>query len=149
MKTSYFNKNWVIPLLGIAVAVGGITARTTYLGLERQTRSADVLQNMLDHLHQDQKLSLALKKIHDGDVTAAARQLDVLLCDDIIRLNSDLEWADGHTKTCVEDVFRRIARVRPPTPEKSSDSIATGEADALGAAQRILALAMSSEPKAH
>ena len=144
----YLKRNWVIPLLGVAVAVGGAMARTTYLGLERETQSADVLQNMLDHLHQDQKLSLALKKIHDGDVAVAAQQLDLLLCADIIRVNSELEWADDHTKTCVGDVFRRIARVRPQVPEGSSSGIASGEADAQETAQRILSLAMASEPRA-
>jgi hypothetical protein len=138
----------VIPMLGLAVAIGAMVVRSNYLRLEQETRSADALQVMMDHLYQDQNLSLALRQIHDGDVAAAAQQLDVLLCDDIVRLNSDLEDADDHTRACVGDVFRRIGRVRPAISEPAASGVASGATVTQTSAQRILGLAMANEPRA-
>jgi hypothetical protein len=148
MKTPWFGKSWVIPLLGIAVAVGVWMARTHYLRLEQQARSAEVLQGMMDRLYHDQHLGVALKRLHEGDVDVAVQRLDVLLCDDILRLNSELEGADENAKRCVGEVFRRIARVRPVTSEPANSGTASGWAYTQTAAQRILSLAMANEPRA-
>jgi hypothetical protein len=148
MKTTWFKSSWVIPLLGIAVAVGAMLVRINYLRLEQEARSADVLQAMMDRLYHDQHLSVALKELHNGEVDAAVQRLDVVLCDDIIRLNSELEGADEHTKACVGEVFQRIARVRPANPAPANSGTAPGWADTQAAAQRILALAMANAPRA-
>ena len=89
MKTRYRRLEWLIPVLGIGLVVGGMMAATTYVRLERDTQSAQSLANTLEHLYQDQTISLALRKIRAGEVAAAAQQLDVLLCDDVLQLNAN------------------------------------------------------------
>jgi hypothetical protein len=145
MKTRFVRMDWLVRLLGIAVLAGGMTAATTYLGLERETRSAESLKNTMEHLYQDQNISLALRKIHDGDVAAAAQQLDILLCDDILQLNADLASADDLTRTYVGYGFRRMGRVRPKTPEASSGEAVPPTTMDQAEAQRVLALAMADQ----
>jgi hypothetical protein len=145
MKTRYLKMNWLIPVLGIAVVAGSIVAGTTYLNLERKTQAAEALTATLDRLYQDQMLSAALKTLHAGEAAVAAQRLDLLLCDDILRTNSELASADARTRTFVEDAFRRIALLRP----KIAHGAAAGSAqDCTGdqaAAQRILELALAGD----
>jgi hypothetical protein len=149
MKTNIAIRNikidWLIPLLGIALVVGGLLAAVSYLDMERKVHSAEALAATLDNLYQDQKLSAVLKTIHEGDVAVAAQQLDLLLCDNILRLNSELASADDRTRTYVEDAFRRMARLRPRIPEAAPSKVVPEPTEDQVAAQRILALAMVSD----
>jgi hypothetical protein len=148
MKTTSFGRNWVIPLLGIAVVAGAVIVRANYLRLEQETWSADALQATIDRLYHDQNLSVALKKLHEGDVDGAVKRLDVVLCDDIVRLDSELEDADQHTRTCVGEGLRRIAHVRPVSPQAAQSGTVPGWVDTQTAAQRILSLAVANELRA-
>jgi len=129
MKTKYRGIDWLILLLGMGVVAGGFAAATTYLGLERKIHSGEVCAVILDRLYQDQKLSAALKTLHDGDAATAAQRLDLLLCDNILRIHSELASADDRTRAYVKDEFARIARLRPRNsdipvgakPERSDD----------------------------
>jgi hypothetical protein len=145
MKTRYFRLNWLIPILGIGVVVGGMVAETTYVRLERDNQSAQSLANTLEHLYQDQTISLALRRIHDGEVAAAAQRLDALLCDDVLQLSAGLGSADAQTRAYVGDGFRRIGRVRPKTPEVSASGTVPPTTMDQAEAQRVLALAMGSQ----
>ena len=113
MKTTYLKMQWLAPLLGVAVVGGGLMATRTYFELEHKVRAHEALTATLERLYQDQKLSTALKSIHDGDVKGAAQRLDVLLCESILRLDDELTSADARTRMHVEDAFRRIALARP------------------------------------
>jgi len=117
MKTKYIKTGWLTPLLEIALVAGGVVAAATYLDLERKIHSNEAFAVTLDHIYQDQQLSVALKTLHDGDAGAAARRLDLLLCDNILRLNSELASADARKAAYVKNGFMRIARVRPKNPE--------------------------------
>src|ERR1035438_10540670 len=145
MKTKYLRLDWLIPLLGIAVVVGGMTGATTYVRWERDTQSAQSLANTLEHLYQDQTISLALRRIHDGEIAAAAQRLDVLLCDDVLQISADLGSADAQTRAYVGDGFRRIERVRPKTPEAAASGAVPPTTTDQAEAQRVLALAMRSQ----
>jgi hypothetical protein len=116
MKTRYLKKDWLILLLGLALVAGGFAATTTYLGLERKVSSGEAFSATLDRLYQSQKLSAALKTLHDGDMATAVQRLDLLLCDNILMINSDLALADDLKRAHVKDVFRKIALLRPQNP---------------------------------
>ena len=148
MKTRRLRLDWLIPVLGIAAVVGGMMAATTYVRLEKDTQSAQSLANTLEHLYQDQTISLALRKIHAGEVAAAAQQVDVLLCDNVLQLNADLGSADAQTRAYVGHGFRRIERVRPKTPEAAASGAIPPTTMDQAEAQRILALAVGSQQMA-
>jgi hypothetical protein len=138
MKTKCIRTNWLIPFVGIAVVAATVATAKAYLDLERQTQASEVLAVTLDRLYQDHQLSMALKTLHDGDAAAAARRLDLLLCEHIVRLDSELASADARTRTYVEDAFQRIALVRPRVVQAQSANSATECSDDQIAAERIL-----------
>jgi hypothetical protein len=123
MKAQYMNIDWLIPLLGTALVAGVVLAARIYLDIERKTQSAEAFTGTLDHLYQDQVLSAALKILHDGDAAAAAQRLDLLLCDNILRLNSEVAFADDRKAAYVQSAFLRIARLRPKHPD-TTDGVA-------------------------
>ncbi len=137
MKTRHLKTKWLIPLLGFAVAAGGFKAATTYLDLQRQTQSEEAFSATLDRLYADQRISAALKTLHDGDVNAAARRLDLLLCENILLSNAELALATGRQRAYVEDAFVKIARSRPKNAESPAGAILEVSYDQIKA-QRIL-----------
>jgi len=148
MKTKYPRINWLILLLGAVLVTAGFAAAATYLDLERKNHSGEAFMATLDRLYQVQRLSAALKTLHDGDAGTAVQRLDLLLCDNILTLNSELASADDRQRACAKDVFTRIARLRP-----KNSSTTAGGAEELSADQieveRILAQACSEITRAH
>jgi hypothetical protein len=146
MKTRYLMMNWLIAVLGMAVVAAGLVAGTTYLDLERKVHADEAFIVTLDRLHVDRQLSTALKTLHDGEVDKAAQCLDLLLCEHILRTDLEQASADAQTQAYVQNVFRKIARVRP----KTADGAATGSAqernEAQAAALRILEQALAGDP---
>ena len=113
MKTKYLKMNWLILLVGMVLVAAGFAAGTTYLDLARKIHSDEVFSATLDRIYQSQRLSAVLKTLHDGDVATAAQRLDLLLCDNILIINSELASADDLKRAYVKDAFRKIARLRP------------------------------------
>ena len=140
MKTPYIRIDRLIPWLGIALVAAGFAAAATYLDLERKVHSGEAFAATLDRLYQVQKLNAALKTLRDGDAGTAAQRLDLLLCDNILTLNSELASADDRQRAYVKDAFLTIARLRPKNPDTT-----TGVAQELNndqiAAEQILAQA--------
>jgi hypothetical protein len=134
----------LLPLLGIALVAGTVLEAATFFGLERKIQSDQAFAATLDRLYQDQKLCSALKTIQEGDVRAAARCLDLMLCDDILAINSQLASADERTRSYVEDAFARLALLRP------GNALVTARAqqelyDDQIQAEKVLALASTGE----
>jgi hypothetical protein len=148
MKTIQFKTDYLIPLAGVALVVGGALVTVVHLDLERKAHAGEALAVTLNSLAQDQRLSEALRTLDHGDVAGAAQSLDLLLCDNILLLNSQLEAADEPTRACVMDSFRRIGRARPKHPEASLKDSTSATTDDQLAAQRILALAMAGDTQA-
>jgi hypothetical protein len=148
MKTKYSRINWLLPLVGAVLVAAGFAAAATYLGLERKIHSAEAFAGTLDRLYQSQTLSAALKSLHEGDAGAAAQRLDLLLCDNVLMISSELASADDRKAAYVKDCFMRIARLRP----KNADATA-GEARELIhdqiEAEQILAQACAGITGAH
>ncbi len=138
MKTRYLKTDWLIPLVGIAVVAGSLVAGSTYLDLERQIHADEAFTATVDRLYQDQMLSAALKTIHDGEVNVAARRLDLLLCEHILRTDAELGSADARTRAFVGDAFRRIALVRPKTANGAAAGSAQECNDDQIAAEKVL-----------
>ena len=113
MKANFTKMNWLFPVLGIALVAAGIMAGATYLGLERKIDSGQAFAATLERLYQDQQLSVVLKTLHDGDAALAARRLDILLCENILAINSEIASADSRQQACAQDAFVRIAKMRP------------------------------------
>jgi len=148
MKTKCTKTDWLASLVGIALVAATVAAARAYLGSEQQTHTGEALTATLDRLYQDQQLCMALKTLHEGDAAAAAKRLDQLLCEHIIRLDSERASADARTQGFVEDAFRRMALVRPKTVAgKSADSTAECPDDRL-AAERILSRALGAKQTA-
>ena len=107
----------LIPFLGIALVAGGVAAAATYLNLERKIHSGEGFTATLDRIYQDYQLSAALKTLHNGDAGTAAQRLDLLLCDNILKINAELASADDRKAAYVKDAFMRMARLRPKNPD--------------------------------
>jgi hypothetical protein len=140
--------NWLIPVLGIATVAGSLMARTTLLDLERKRQAEEAFTATLDRLQMDQQLGAALKTIHDGEVGAAAERLDLLLCDNILRIDSELGSADPRTRAFVQDVFQRLALLRPKTADGAAAGSTPACTEVRAAAQRILELALARDHSA-
>ena len=120
MKADFIRISWLIPVLGLALVAAGVMVGATYLGLERQIDSGQAFAATLDRLYQDQKLSVVLKTLHDGDVALAAQRLDILLCENILAVNSEIASADSRQQAYVQDAFVRIAQLRPKNAHTKS-----------------------------
>lgn len=143
MKTKQLKMNWLIPVLGIAVVAGSLVAGTTYRNLERETQADEALTATLDRLQQELEISSLLKTIHDGKVEGAAERLDLLLCGNILRTDSELGSADPQTRVCVQDAFRRMALLRPKTANGAGVGSTQECTDDRVAAERILSKALA------
>jgi hypothetical protein len=142
MKTRSLKTDWFIPLVGIAVVAGSVVAGSTYLDLERMTAAEEAFTVTLDRLYHDQQIAAALKTIRDGEANVAAQRLDLLLCEHILRTDSELRSADARTRTFVENAFRRIAMIRPKTANGAAASSAQECSDDQTAAENILSKAL-------
>jgi hypothetical protein len=142
MKTRYFKGRWIMPALGIGLVGGSLAWAAAYVNLERRLQSAEALSVTLERLHLQRQLSLALKSLHEGDVDAAAQRVDLVLCDSVLVVKSDLATADDARWACVQDAFARVARLRP----RNSDTLAGATRELYNdqiEAERILADACS------
>jgi hypothetical protein len=144
MKTRCMTIDWLVPFLGVAVVAGSLMAATAYRDLERRVQSSEALTTTLERLYEDQKLSVALKAIHEGQADLAAQRLDLLLCDSILRINAGLASADPRTRAYVEDGFRKIALIRPKAGAGAPESSAQEYNEDQAAVERILTLALAS-----
>ena len=130
--------------VGIAAVAGAVVAATTYLEFERKADAAEAFAATLDRLAHDQQLSMALEQIHQGEIAAAAKRVDLLLCGDVVRADLELASADALTRAVVEDSFRRIALIRPKTAAGGTTGLAQETSDGQAEAQRILTLALGA-----
>jgi hypothetical protein len=144
MKTDYLKMNWLIPTLGIAVVAGTYLAATTYLDLARNVEAEQAFVVTVDRVYQSQQLSMALKTIQEGGVKEAAQRLDMLLCNQILRLDSELASGDARTKALVGMAFQRIAAGRPKTGSGPVAGSAREDGDARTAADKILTINLAS-----
>jgi ACT domain-containing protein len=140
MKTRYIRMNRLIPLLGIVLVAAGVVGVATYLDIEHKIHAGEALTATLNRLYHDQMASAVLRRIQDGDVAGAAQRLDLLLCNDILELNSTIASVDDRQRAYTQNVFVRMARTRP------SNAVITASAtrevfDAQIEAEKILALA--------
>jgi len=140
MKTHYIKTNWLIPVLGIALVASGVIAAATYLELERKTHSAEVSMAAMACLNRDLQLCSALRTIHEGDVSTAARHLDLLLCEDIIAVNSQLASLNDGERAFIRNAFARFALVRPKSAQLLTDTTQELRSDQIEA-ETILAQA--------
>jgi hypothetical protein len=113
MKNNSINVKWLIPALGIGLIGGGFLGATTHSKLERLHRSGEAEYAALGRLTFDASLCQVLRMLHEGNVPPAAQRLDVLLCDDILALNSELAPLEGADRGFVSNTFRRLSLVRP------------------------------------
>ena len=147
MKTRCFKVGWLIPVLGIGVVVGFLMAATTYRGFERQAELDSAFMPTLDRLCNDYTLSQVLRMLHDGGVDEAAQRLDLLLCWDILRQDTELASADHRTRAWVEDTFRRIARVRPKMAKGAAGASDLVTCGARAEAERVLERALTASQR--
>ncbi len=147
MKTRYLKADWLVPIVGLALVAGTLMTARAYLNFEKKTDTEQGLTATLDRLYQDQQLTMALKTLHDGDAAAAAERLDLLLCQQIVRLDAELASADARTRAFVEDALQRIALVRPRAAEIGPGGSARDRSEDEIAAERILSRARSTSPQ--
>jgi hypothetical protein len=144
MKTNELKMKWLAPVLAAAVVGAGLLGVRTYSEWEHKAQASEALSATLGQLYQDQRLSTALKSMHEGDMQGAAQSLDVLLCDNILRLDKELASADGQTRIFVEDVFRRIALARGGITSREAAGTRQEGGDDHVAVEKILRRALGS-----
>jgi len=132
-----------MPLVGIAVVAAGILAARTYIGTERKTQDVLAFDIMLERLSQDLQLSMALMEIHRGKAEEAAQRLDLLLCRNILRTDSELAFTDGRARPIVEEVFRELALIRPSIAQRGAAGSAAACDTEQMVAERILNQALT------
>jgi hypothetical protein len=115
MKNTTISINWLVPILGIAWLAGGLMGAATHSKLEQNTKthSGEASCAILDRLRLDWRICGALRSMHEGGVNAAVQKLDLVLCDDIIAINSELASAEAADRAFVTNAFESFARVRP------------------------------------
>ena len=144
MKTNYLKMNWLIPMLGIAVVAGTYLTATTYLDVERKVEAEQAFVVTVDQVYQAQQIGSALKAIKEGEVKGAAERLDLLLCNRILRLDSELAASDARTKALIGMAFQKIAAARPKTESEPTAGGAQQIGDARTAAEKILTVNVAS-----
>ena len=127
----------------VLVAVGGV-GWATYLKLERDIQASEALAAKMDRLCQDHTISAVLKTIQEGDVAGGAQRLDLLLCDDLLRLGSQMESADPERQAYTQRLLAKIARLRPNNAVISAGTTRKLYADQI-AAEKLLTLAAARE----
>ncbi len=136
--------DWVIPFVGIAVLTGGLMAGRAYFEAERETRAHEANSVMLERLFLGQKLNTALKSMRGGDVQGAARELEALFCQSILRASEELTSADAQTRMNAAEAFRRIALTWPGFARAEGAGSGEERTDNELAAERILRKALGS-----
>jgi hypothetical protein len=144
MKTRYVNMKWLVSLAGIAVVAATVVVAKTYFDLEQEAEAAAAFGATSERLCQDQRLSLVLKDIHDGDTKSAAERLDLILCGNILRTEGERASADAQTGAYIEAAFRRIATTRPLLVEGGGAGASRESGNDQIAAQHILAKALAT-----
>jgi hypothetical protein len=144
MKLRDLKIDWIVPFVGIAVVAGTVVVATAYLDFEQKADAAQAFAATLDRLFHDQQLSMVLEQIQQGEVAAAARRLDLLLCGDVIRADQELASADTLTRAAVENAFQRIALIRPKTGAGGASDSPPGSSEGQMEAERILTLALGA-----
>src|SRR5512140_612515 len=105
MKTSYIRMKRLIPLVGVVLAVAGISAAATYINIERDISADQALTAQFHRLYYDHTVSTVLRKMQEGDALGAKRRLDLMLCDDILEINANLASADDRQKSYTQHMF--------------------------------------------
>ena len=137
MKRPESKLTWMAAaIMGIVLTAGATLGTMEYLRIQERIHSQEVLNVMLDRIYFDERVGLVLKQIRQGETGAAAHALDMALCGDIIRLDSELASRDQLSRRLVRDGFAQLARLRPKVAVPTdSDQLA---------AQKILAVAVET-----
>jgi hypothetical protein len=114
MKTNHIKLERWAAWAAIAVTVCGLMGATAYVGGEQETHPEMSNATML-RLCQDLRVASVLRKLHAGEVKPAMRELDLLLCDDVIGINSLLGSAKREDRALIKGAFRSIGLIRPPS----------------------------------
>ena len=148
MKTRYIRMNRLIPVLGIVLVAAGVVGVATDLDIKRKTHAGEALTATLSRLYHDHTVSAALKRIQEGDVAGAAQLLDLMLCDDILEINSQMASVDDQQRAYTQHMFVRIARTRPSNAVTTAGT--TRELfDDQTEAEKLLALADAGDAHAN
>ena len=114
MKTMLAKTDWIMAGLGIVVVAGALMLTRNYAKLEGWAGDLENQDRVVTGLYRDHELTMALKQIRQGDVKDATRRLEALVCNDVLRLNEELNSVDAGTRLFIENGFRRMAMARSP-----------------------------------
>jgi hypothetical protein len=114
MKANYsINIHRLIPILGIAFVAGGLLGAAIYEKLEQASRSNEAGYAALGRLNLDAGLCQALRTLHQGDVSAAARRLDPL-CNSGWCCKALTSARNGRRQMCCQGITLAEALVSKP-----------------------------------
>lgn len=134
--------DWLIPFGGIAVVVATMVAANAYLSVEGKTDDVMAFNAMLERLHQDWQLTLALSEMHGGKAQEAAQRLDLLVCAHILWTDAELASAGPKARPIVMKVFQEMGRIRPSIAQRgAAGSIEEWSSEQI-AAERVLGQAL-------
>ena len=150
MKRNHLTINPVIAVLvfvfAAAILLDAVSTGVGYRNAQRQTRADEKLATLLDRLYYDQRVSSALKLLQKGDTAAAARMLDVTLCTDVVRIDSETALADSRTRESVLHCLGQIGRTRPELSDPGTEENDVAPTEYQLIAQNILAQAAKTQP---
>ncbi len=136
------NVRWVSVALGTALLIGLLGMGVAYLKVQREILSIERYGTLVDRAYYNEQVSLVLKQFRNGDAVGAADRLDLTLCDEILRIESETGAADGKTREFALETYRMIARLRPSRPGMTASNGVPRQCSAdQVAAQKILELA--------
>jgi hypothetical protein len=120
MKTNVFRADWLIPVLGIVLLVGGYSVTKSYYGTLEDIHLGEQFNATIDRLRGDCRLSRVLSEAQDTGCTVTAQSLDELLVTDMAALNAELQSAQPQARALAEVCFEYIARRRAQNPPLAS-----------------------------
>jgi hypothetical protein len=120
MKTNRITIHRLLLLLVIVLGAGSVLVTVKYLSLERRTHADQEVEATLERLWQNQQLCSVLRTSQEGDVSAAAMNLDLRVCGDILAVNSQLASADERTRMFIKWSLANLALVRVKNAQASA-----------------------------
>jgi len=112
MKRNVFRVDWLIPVLGIVLVLGGYSLTKSYHGALEDIRLGQQFNAIIDRLTGDCRLSRVLSEAQAAGCAVTAQSLDELLATDMATLNAELQSAEPQARALAEACFEYIARRR-------------------------------------
>jgi hypothetical protein len=143
MKTNTVRMNWLIPLLGVVLVVGGLTAGRSYLGFQQTIDTHLQFQATLQQVDEACRLLQIQTQVQKGGCAGSVPSLDESLSGSLVTLDRELASPNERTRDVVNVFFEFMARHQSQRSPAAASLPAAPRVTELGA-QKIVAQTLAS-----